>query len=156
MQFTALHRLLGLSPGPLTNEMIDDAVAQGIAETDDLDWKSKLPPTKSLSETDFPKDIAAMANSGGGVIVYGITEQEKKATGRVDTGELTETHEAACTARRLQRLAHLCSDSTSSGSGRMADGASRSSFPAASTVPTSSIGVNISALRSATMPTPCG
>jgi hypothetical protein len=66
MQFTALHRLLGLSPGPLTNDMIDDAVAQSIAETDDLDWKSKLPPTKGLSETDFPKDIAAMANSGGG------------------------------------------------------------------------------------------
>ena len=93
MQFTALHRLLGLSPGPLTNEMIDDAVAQGIAETDDLDWKSSLPPTKGLNETDFPKDIAAMANSGGGIIVYGITEQGKKATGRIGTEELTEGHE---------------------------------------------------------------
>lgn len=93
MLFTALHRLLGRGPGPLTNEMIDAAVAQEVAETDDLDWKSELPPTRSLNETDFPKDIAAMANSGGGVIVYGITENEKKATGRSDTGQLTENHE---------------------------------------------------------------
>src|SRR5213076_1375638 len=93
MQFTALHRLLGRNPGEVTEEIIDEAVRQGLAETDDLDWKSSLPPTRALNETDFPKDIAAMANSGGGVIVYGITEQDKKATGRVDTGELTETHE---------------------------------------------------------------
>jgi hypothetical protein len=65
---------LGRDPGPLTDEMIDEAVAQGIAETDDLDWKTRLPPTRGLNESDFPKDIAAMANSGGGVIVYGITE----------------------------------------------------------------------------------
>jgi hypothetical protein len=93
MPFTALHRLLGHDPGPLTDTMIDEAVAQEVAETDDLDWKSKLPPAKGISETDFPKDIAAMANSGGGVIVYGITEQEKKATGRTDVGDLIEAHE---------------------------------------------------------------
>ena len=93
VDFTSLHRLLGRGPSPLTDEMIDEAVAQGIAETDDLDWKASLPPTKRLNESDFPKDIAAMANSGGGVIVYGISEQEKKAAGRVDTGTMTEVHE---------------------------------------------------------------
>ena len=80
-------------PGPLTDEMIDEAVSQGVAETDDLDWKSSLPPASGLPQTDFPKDIAAMANSGGGVIAYGVTEQGKQATGRTDTGELTEGHE---------------------------------------------------------------
>jgi hypothetical protein len=93
MDFTALHRLLGRPPGRLTDEMIDEAVNQGITETDDLDWKSTLPPASGLPQTDFPKDIAAMANSGGGVIVYGVTEQGKQATGRADTGELTEGHE---------------------------------------------------------------
>jgi Putative DNA-binding domain len=93
MQFTALHRLLGRDPGELTEEIIDEAARRGLTETDDLDWKSSLPPTRALNETDFLKDIAAMANSGGGVIVYGITEQDKKATGRVDVGELTEVHE---------------------------------------------------------------
>jgi hypothetical protein len=57
---------VGLGPGPLTNAVIDEAVAQGIAATDDLYWKSALPPTNRLKETDLPKDIAAMAHNGAG------------------------------------------------------------------------------------------
>ncbi|MDT0551498.1 AlbA family DNA-binding domain-containing protein, partial [Streptomyces lonegramiae] len=68
-------------------------MAAGSPETDDLDWKSELPPAKGLSQTDFPKDVAAMANSGGGVIVYGVTEWQKAATGRVDVGEFDEAYE---------------------------------------------------------------
>ncbi|MBX9152250.1 AlbA family DNA-binding domain-containing protein [Rhodococcus qingshengii] len=94
MTFTALHRLLGLTPGPITDEMIDAAVTAGITETADLDWKSELPPIKALSQSDFPKDIAAMANNGGGIIVYGIDEDEKAATGRRNV-DLTEQHERA-------------------------------------------------------------
>jgi Schlafen, AlbA_2 len=111
MDFTALHRLLGRPPGPLTDEMIDEAVSQGVAETDDLDCKSSLPPASGLPQTDFPKDIAAMANSGGGVIAYGVTEQGKQATGRTDTGELTEGHE-----RSLRSVPSLPSPRRSSGS----------------------------------------
>ncbi|WCO67932.1 ATP-binding protein [Iamia majanohamensis] len=95
MSFTALHRLLGVEPAPLTDEMIDLAIEQGISETDDLDWKSALPPAKGLSQTDYPKDIAAMANSGGGMIVYGVAEDQKAATGRTDVGDLDEGHERA-------------------------------------------------------------
>ena len=93
--FTSLHRLLGQMPGPVTDEMVDLAVSDGLAETTDLDWKSRLPDIKGLSQQDFPKDVAAMANSGGGVIVFGIEEKDKKATGRVDVGGLTEQHERA-------------------------------------------------------------
>jgi len=93
MALTALHRILGIESGEITDEMISSAIAQGIRETDDLDWKSELPPERNLNQTDFPKDIAAMANSGGGVIVYGITEDEKTATGRKNTGKLSENHE---------------------------------------------------------------
>ncbi|WP_254923079.1 ATP-binding protein [Rhodococcus sp. OK302] len=93
MHFTALHRLLGYQPGPITDEMIDDAVTAGLSETADLDWKSELPPTSGLTKSDFPKDIAAMANNGGGIIVYGIKEDQSRATGRCDVGELTENHE---------------------------------------------------------------
>lgn len=93
MPFTALHRALGLPPGPLTDEILDEAVATGVSESDDLDWKSELPPVSNLYQTDVPKDIAAMANSGGGMIVYGVEEDQKAATGRKDTGEFAENHE---------------------------------------------------------------
>ncbi|SEN81499.1 AlbA family DNA-binding domain-containing protein [Cryobacterium luteum] len=95
MNFTPLHRALGLTPRPLTDEILDSAVDVGVTETDDLDWKSELPPIKNLSQTDVPKDIAAMANSGGGMIVYGVAESQKAATGRKDVGEFTEGHERA-------------------------------------------------------------
>ncbi|MFE6920981.1 helix-turn-helix domain-containing protein [Nocardia sp. NPDC057663] len=95
MTFTALHRVLGVAPGPLTDQLLDEAVARGVEEIDDLDWKSELPPVKGLSQTDFPKDVAAMANSGGGLIVYGVRESQKAATERVDAGKFDEGYERA-------------------------------------------------------------
>lgn len=95
MNFTPLHRALGLQPSPLTDEILSDAVKAGHTETDDLDWKSQLPPIKGLPQSDVPKDIAAMANSSGGMIVYGVEEHEKAATGRCDAGEFTERYERA-------------------------------------------------------------
>jgi hypothetical protein len=93
MMFTALHRAVGLPPGDITDEMLDAAVGQGVEETDDLDWKSKIPAASDLKNSDFSKDIAAMANSGGGVIVYGVEESQKRATGCKDTGGLSQEHE---------------------------------------------------------------
>lgn len=93
MTFTALHRALGLAPAPLTDVLLDAAVAAGVVEANDLDWKSELPPAKGLPQTDFPKDVAAMANSGGGVIVFGVRESQKAAVERVDVGELDEAYE---------------------------------------------------------------
>ncbi|MCW3041513.1 MAG: transcriptional regulator, partial [Solirubrobacterales bacterium] len=93
MLHTPLHRALGERPGPLTEQMIDDAVAQGIGETDDLDWKKVLPPEKDFRDSDIVKDIAAFANAGGGIIVFGVTETGKAADGRHDAGELTESYE---------------------------------------------------------------
>jgi len=95
MTFTALHRYLGETPGPLTDAMIDRAIAEGLRETDVLDWKSELPPLGAITNSDFPKDVAAMANSGGGTLVYGITETERAATGRKDVGELNQNYERA-------------------------------------------------------------
>ncbi|WIB42698.1 ATP-binding protein [Curtobacterium sp. MCLR17_058] len=95
MSFTALHRTTGAAPGPITDELLNDAVAAGVRETRDLDWKSELPPRKNITQTDFPKDVAAMANSGGGVIVYGVREAQKAATERVHIVEFDEGYERA-------------------------------------------------------------
>ncbi|MFI9453560.1 helix-turn-helix domain-containing protein [Amycolatopsis sp. NPDC052450] len=93
MTFTALHRAVGADPGPLSDDLLNRAVASGVTESSDLDWKSELPPAKGLAQTDFPKDVAAMANSGGGVIVFGVRESQKAAVSRVDVGAFDETYE---------------------------------------------------------------
>ena len=98
--FTELHRQLGLQPGPLTEEMVDAAVDQKLTESGTLDWKARLPEAKNLSQHDYVKDVAAMANSGGGVIVFGVEEVDKAADRRVDVGPLSESHE-----RSLQSVA---------------------------------------------------
>ncbi|NQX33299.1 helix-turn-helix domain-containing protein [Herbiconiux sp. VKM Ac-2851] len=93
MLHTPLHRLLGEFPGPLTDHMIDAAVANGLQESDLLDWKGSLPPQKEFRESDIVKDIAAFANASGGIIVFGVNETNKVASGRVDAGQLTENYE---------------------------------------------------------------
>lgn len=105
MAFTALHRILGATPGPLTDDLLDAAVAASVTEGNDLDWKSELPPAKGLPQTDFPKDVAAMANSGGGIIVYGVRESQKAATERVDVGELDEAYERSLRSAAITAIA---------------------------------------------------
>lgn len=90
---TPLHQLLGLPPGDLTEQMIDDAIAQGLAESDRLDWKKHLPVEKDFKSSGIVKDIAAFANAGGGILVFGVDETQKAASARVDAGELTESYE---------------------------------------------------------------
>lgn len=89
MTFTAIHQVLGREPGPVTAEMLEEAVLHGVQEQEQLDWKRALPDERSLATSDFAKDVAAMANSGGGLIVYGIEESQGRASGRLDIGEVT-------------------------------------------------------------------
>ncbi|MEV3938730.1 ATP-binding protein [Glycomyces sp. NPDC049804] len=90
MDYTALHRHLGRRSGPVDDELLNAAVDANLRETDDLDWKLKLPSMKVLGKTDFPKDVAAFANAGGGTIVYGVEEDDMAAEKRVDIGDCTE------------------------------------------------------------------
>lgn len=82
VNITALHRAAGEGPGPITDELLDAAITAGATESDDLDWKQALPRDRDLKDSDFTKDVAAMANNRGGVIVYGVSEDQKAATGR--------------------------------------------------------------------------
>lgn len=80
MNSTALHRALGVRGGQLTFEMIARACIEKIDEQSDLDWKKSLPlgdpadPGATARSEELAKDIAAMANSDGGLIVYGVDE----------------------------------------------------------------------------------
>lgn len=100
MRFTPLHKALGIEPSEeLTHDILDRAVEAGVSESEALDWKQKLPEVRSLSEGDVKKDVAAMANSGGGMIVYGVEESQSRAIGRCDAGACDERYES--TYRRV-------------------------------------------------------
>jgi len=91
--YTPLHQLLGLEAGPLTEQMIDAAIAQGLVESDQLDWKKQLPNQREFKTSDIVKDIAALANASGGILIFGVREEQKAAAGRVDAGDLDEGYE---------------------------------------------------------------
>jgi hypothetical protein len=73
---------LGDTTGTLTFDLIRQACEERVPERDDLDWKKQLPLTALKGESELQKrqqaelakDIAAMANSGGGMIVFGVQE----------------------------------------------------------------------------------
>ncbi|XKK60589.1 ATP-binding protein [Streptomyces sp. ARC32] len=73
--WTRLHEHLGVPPGPLCFDMVEKAAADRLAESDDLDWKehvSQRPRDGRWNE--LPKDVAAMANPRGGLIVFGVRD----------------------------------------------------------------------------------
>lgn len=85
MAFTPLHRALGLEPSTLAYSMMQAAVDQQVTEKGDLDWKEKLPDSRNpRASEEFAKDVAAMVNGGGGMIVFGVAEnRESSAAERI-------------------------------------------------------------------------
>jgi hypothetical protein len=80
MALTPLHRALGLPSSPLEFSMLLKAIGQGLQERDDLDWKKELPNRQNpAAAVEFAKDIAALVNNGGGLIVYGVAESASAA-----------------------------------------------------------------------------
>lgn len=78
--FTPLHRWLGRDAGPLTLELLDAAVDEGLEEQADLDFKLRPPAAGALMQSDMAKDVAAMANSGGGMLLFGISDTGSRAS----------------------------------------------------------------------------
>lgn len=83
--FTPIHRELGLPPGELTLEILQQAIDSRVEETADLDWKRSIYDRRKPGwDEEAAKDIAAMANSGGGWIFFGVEEdQENSAAARL-------------------------------------------------------------------------
>jgi hypothetical protein len=80
MAFTPLHRALGLPSSPLEFSMVLKAISHGLQEREDLDWKKELPNRQNpAAPVEFAKDIAALVNNGGGLIVYGVAESASAA-----------------------------------------------------------------------------
>lgn len=109
MPWTPLHSALGETEATLDYALFKRACAEGTPESTNLDWKSQLPLTtepelgKQNQELELAKDIAAMANSGGGMIAYGVAEAgggSSAADRIVPVGPLDEG-----TVRSIRRVA---------------------------------------------------
>lgn len=72
---SAIHVALG-EAGALDFEMLERAVSAGVAESETLDWKGGLYEGPDAAD-EFAKDVTALANSRGGVLVIGIKEERK-------------------------------------------------------------------------------
>lgn len=111
MLYTALHRELGEDPGPITSEMLDAAIAKGLKEQHDLEWKRSL-PTSAKDEwlRTVVGDVAAFANAQGGLIVYGVGEKGGAASAR-HSAELTDALSTAisqaCAAMASPPILHV-------------------------------------------------
>jgi hypothetical protein len=80
--WSRLHEHLGCPPGPVTFAMVHRCADEELAEADDLDWKEFLPNGHDpQAVAEFAKDVAAMANTRGGLIICGVADQPVKFTG---------------------------------------------------------------------------
>jgi hypothetical protein len=69
IRFSSIHAILG-ADGPLDYALVQQAISERVAEDDHLDWKRELPSDGD----EVARDVAALANSRGGVLVYGVAE----------------------------------------------------------------------------------
>ena len=101
--FTPIHRALGLEASDLSLDLIEQTVEHGVEESNDLDWKKTPYNVKHPKwDEEAAKDIAAMANSGGGWIVFGVDEDgTNNAASRINAVEWS-----ADTQQRLLRTAY--------------------------------------------------
>lgn len=72
--FSSIHAALGVT-GPLDYALVRRAVEERVAEDEHLDWKRTLPSDGD----EVAKDVAALANSRGGLLVYGVAEDQATA-----------------------------------------------------------------------------
>ncbi len=95
LSFTALHKAVAREPCAFNFGMVEDAITQKVIERADPDWKQCLPMDGRTThwKSEFARDVAAMANSGEGTIVFGITEDRKTsaASSVSGTGDTTDS-----------------------------------------------------------------
>lgn len=66
---------------PLTASDIEDLLTLSSGESEVLEFKSELPAFNDKGKAEFLKDVCAMANASGGLLLYGIQEHDGCACG---------------------------------------------------------------------------
>ncbi|MGW1550268.1 AlbA family DNA-binding domain-containing protein [Streptomyces sp. NPDC002346] len=100
--WTRLHEHLGCPPGPLTFDMVRQAAADNLEESDDLDWKEMLPQQPRDGRwNELAKDVAAMANTRGGLIIFGVQDKTTVLVG-IDPQEVNRQQYAQWIRNHVQ------------------------------------------------------
>ncbi len=94
-----LIRVLGVALDGLEEATLDGLVANAVVEHQRLEYKSQLPGGAPDDRREFARDVAAMANGGGGVIVLGIQDDANDAA-----TQITPVHLGG----EVTRLSHIC------------------------------------------------
>jgi len=69
-----LRRILGVTPDALDTSTFERLVSDGVPEGQRIEFKSTLPGSTKDERQEFARDVAAMANGGGGLLLFGIGE----------------------------------------------------------------------------------
>lgn len=108
LRWSPLHAALGLLPQPLEWGHIEQLVERQVPEDTALDWKRAVPVGDAQALDEFAKDVAALANSGGGCLVFGVAEQRGRGTAAaispVDVSEGVQQRLRAAAASRIRPL----------------------------------------------------
>ncbi|MEU6394351.1 ATP-binding protein [Streptomyces sp. NPDC046939] len=68
--------------------MVKEAADSNLAESDDLDWKQSLPRLPEGGQwNELAEDVAAMANTRRGLLIYGVTDHDTTPVG-IDLDEV--------------------------------------------------------------------
>ncbi|MDO8502758.1 MAG: ATP-binding protein [Gemmatimonadaceae bacterium] len=67
-------RLRGKFVGDIEPGELQHLVENGVGESRQLDYKLELPGSSSGEKKEFLADATALANTAGGVIIYGVLE----------------------------------------------------------------------------------
>jgi hypothetical protein len=92
-----LVRVLGIGADGLEEQVIADLVTNAVVEHQRLEYKSRLPGTSQDDRREFARDVAAMANGGGGVLIIGVEDDANDAASRITPvalgGEVTRLNQ---------------------------------------------------------------
>jgi hypothetical protein len=76
-----LEQIFGSTLGDVTHAQLCELVVNGVTEAYDLDFKGELYGQGGQDKRALAGDVAAMANTAGGVIVLGIAEDDQARAG---------------------------------------------------------------------------
>jgi hypothetical protein len=94
-----LEQLFGAQLDAVTHDQVLSLVTNSVSESYDLDFKGALYGTSDKAKRDLGSDVAAMANTAGGVVVLGVEDDDQGRAARAPGVELDDAER-----RRIRQI----------------------------------------------------